>query len=77
MAGNTDDEKGISEKGGELIKRIQGLYGATESSGRRQRGWVEVISCCQRWLTLISALVETSTANIELEIEIKEEPRLL
>lgn len=66
MAGSTDDEKGILEKGGELIKRIQGLYGATESSRRRQRGWVEVISCRQRWLTLISSLVETSAANIEL-----------
>lgn len=27
VAGNTDDEKGVLEKGGELIKRTQGLYG--------------------------------------------------
>lgn len=66
VAGSTDDGKGILEKGGELIKRIQGLYGATESSSRRQRGWVEGISCRQRWLTLISSLLETSAAKIEL-----------
>lgn len=66
VADNTDDEKGVLEKGGELIKRLHGLYGAAESSSRRQRGWVEVISCPQRCLTLMSSLVETSTANREL-----------
>lgn len=38
VADNTDDEKGVLEKGGELIKRLHGLYGAAESSSRRQRG---------------------------------------
>lgn len=65
MAGNSDDEKGVLERGESWLKEYKVYMGQLKVLVG-DKGRVEVISCCRRRLKLMALLVETTTGNIEL-----------